>query len=591
MRPCTDRANDLAGRAGLTGHDFCELEAGRLATWDCARISRVNEIPNPAAAELETGWARLGRGKWAEARQSFRRAVEQEGSPEAYEGLSWAAWWLDRADETFEARRRAYSLYKQQADPSSAARMATWLAADEADFHGATAVAQGWLQRAHRLLDPIEPGPDHGWLAFHEGFLSGDTDVMRLQAVRAAALGRQFGVADLEMLGLALEGAALVSCAEVADGMRCLDEATAMALEGQATIPISGAWAFCFLVSACTSVLDYERAVQWCDRIADFAGRYGSRFMLGFCGAEYGDVNLWRGRWSEAERALESSIADFSSSRPAWVSEPTVRLAELRRRQGRGEEALRLLQGISTGAAQLCRARLALDRGDAARCADLAERVLRQIPDHQLTGLVPVLELLAGARRVQGDLPEAQAVLQRLKAAASRIGTAPVRALCNRAEGQLAAAGGEHDRARPLLEDAVDGFRRCDAVYDAACAGIDLAATLMALGRGEEAGREAAAAVEALDRMGARIETERGRRLMSSAGSGTDAAIPALTGRERQVLALVARGCTNRAIAERLVVSEHTVHRHVTNILRKLDLPSRTAAAAWAIRNDLPANP
>ncbi|MEX0790188.1 MAG: tetratricopeptide repeat protein, partial [Actinomycetota bacterium] len=98
----------------------------------------------------------------------------------------------------------------------------------------------------------------------------------------------------------------------------------------------------------CTSVLDYERAVQWCDRIADFADRYGSRFMLGFCGAEYGDVNLWRGRWTEAERALESSIADFTSSRPAWVSEPTVRLAELRRRQGRAAEALRLLQGIST---------------------------------------------------------------------------------------------------------------------------------------------------------------------------------------------------------------------------------------------------
>ena len=48
------------------------------------------------------------------------------------------------------------------------------------------------------------------------------------------------------------------------------------------------------------------------------------------------------------------------------------------------------------------------------------------------------------------------------------------------------------------------------------------------------------------------------------------------------MLRLLAEGLTNRQIAARLVVSEHTVHRHVTNILRKLDLPSRTAAAVHA---------
>jgi two-component system, NarL family, response regulator LiaR len=60
-----------------------------------------------------------------------------------------------------------------------------------------------------------------------------------------------------------------------------------------------------------------------------------------------------------------------------------------------------------------------------------------------------------------------------------------------------------------------------------------------------------------------------------------------LTPRERDVLRLLVEGLTNQQIAERLVVSEHTVHRHVTNILRKLDLPSRTAAAAHAVRSGL----
>ena len=69
----------------------------------------------------------------------------------------------------------------------------------------------------------------------------------------------------------------------------------------------------------------------------------------------------------------------------------------------------------------------------------------------------------------------------------------------------------------------------------------------------------------------------------SSTRDGT-VPLPQVTAREREVLRLLAEGLTNRQIAERLVVSEHTVHRHVTNILRKLDLPSRTAAAAYAVR-------
>ncbi len=60
-----------------------------------------------------------------------------------------------------------------------------------------------------------------------------------------------------------------------------------------------------------------------------------------------------------------------------------------------------------------------------------------------------------------------------------------------------------------------------------------------------------------------------------------------LSARELEVLALVARGLSNPRIAETLVLSEHTVRRHVANILRKLDAPSRSAAAALAARHEL----
>ena len=60
-----------------------------------------------------------------------------------------------------------------------------------------------------------------------------------------------------------------------------------------------------------------------------------------------------------------------------------------------------------------------------------------------------------------------------------------------------------------------------------------------------------------------------------------------LSERELEVLRLIAAGRTNREIAAALVISEHTVARHVQNILAKLRLPSRTAATAFAFEHDL----
>jgi ATP/maltotriose-dependent transcriptional regulator MalT len=540
---------------------------------------------------LQAGWAELAEGRWPAAKKAFTEALTAEETAEGCEGLSWAAWWLDEAETVFDARERAYALYRRRGDVGGAARMAIWLAVDQLDFYGAAAAASGWLARAHRLLDPLEPGPEHGWLAFHDGFLAhgrGDSARARRLAALAADLGRRFDVPDLEMLGLALEGAILVARAEVEEGMGYLDEATATALEGEATIPISGAWAFCFLVTSCTSVRDYERAFAWCDRIAEFAERYGSRYMLAFCRAEYGEVHLWSGRWSAADEALSAAVDDYAHSRPAWVALPLVQLAELRRRQGRAAEAVELLDrsGPNT-ASQLCRARLALDQGKSRRTVELLERALRQVPEHRRLARVPVLELLVRARAARGELEEAAAALAELQEVAALVGTAPLRAAAELAEATLAAAAGDHGRARTLLEDAVDCFERSGAPYEAAQARIELATSLAALGRAEDAEREASAALESLLELGAEGDVARARALLSTPAGDGSTLLADLTPREREVLSLLAEGLTNRQIAEQLVVSEHTVHRHVTNILRKLRLHSRAAAAAHAVRAGL----
>jgi LuxR family transcriptional regulator, maltose regulon positive regulatory protein len=536
---------------------------------------------------VRAGTVALREGRWIEARAAFERAVATGETPEGLEGLSWAAWWLDDAETVMQARERAFRLYRERGDVGSAGRMAIWLASDQLDFHGALAVANGWLARAQRLLAPLEPGPDHGWLAFHEGYIAslcGDFDRAEALGAQAAKLGRELGVPDLEMLGLALHGSTLVARARVNEGMRCLDEATAMALAGEAAIPIACAWACCFLVSACTNILDFQRAYEWCDRIAEFSERYDSRFMLAFCRAEYGAVHLWRGQWREADEMLVASVEDFTSSRPALVAGPLVALAELRRRQGRSDDAATLLDRAGAGnGAQVVRARLALDRGDATSATDLLERVLRQLPDHRELDRVPVLELLVRASIGTGQHEAADAALETLRSIQDRVDRPPMRALFDRAAGMLAAARGELARASALLADAVDRFEQSGAPFEAAIARTELAGTLQARGEHAAAERELALAQTCLHALGAVPEA---RRVDQLAGGPVAVAVT-VTPRERDVLALLAEGLTNRAIGERLGVSEHTVHRHVTNILRKLELPSRAAAAAYAVRTGL----
>jgi DNA-binding CsgD family transcriptional regulator len=508
---------------------------------------------------------------------------------EAEEGLSWAAWWLDDAEAALGARERAYRLYRAEERPVPAARMATWLACDELDFHGALAVAQGWLGRAHALVDPLPTTAEHGWLAFFEGYIAlalGDDAAAAELAGRALGLGRRLGVPDLEMLGLALDGALMVRRARVAEGMRRLDEAAAVALADEAELPIAGAWTLCFLVSSCTAARDHGRALEWCDRIAGLARRYGSRYMLAFCRAEYGAIDLWRGRWDKAQALLENAIEHFSRSRPGMAGEPMVALAELRRRQGRWEEAEPLLdRAPPSGPAQLCRARRELDRGAPAAAAELAERVLRATPADRALGRAAALELLVRARAAEGRPDAAGPAVAELRGVARSAGTTALRGAADLAAGVVAAARGDHDLARPLLEDAVDALERDGGVFEAAQARVELASTLLALGRFDAAAREAAAARNRLRDLGADVDATRaGRVLDACAAAAGGRGLAGLTPREREVLELVADGLTNREIADRLVVSPHTVHRHVANILRKLGLPSRAAAAAEAAR-------
>jgi DNA-binding NarL/FixJ family response regulator len=565
----------------------------------------IEQTPNDP---LKSGREALGRGAWGEARACFEAALRRGETADALEGLGMAAWWLDDAATTLNARERAYHLYRQRGDRREAARMATYLAYDYYSFRGEYAVANGWFQRAHRLLEGLDMVPEHGLLAVYEGGLAlrlhNDTTTALRLGVEAARVGRTLGVVDLEMLAVALEGLARVSAGDVAEGMRRLDESTTAAVSGEIADPDACASACCFLIYACERVRDYDRAAQWCAYVQELTARWNYPLMFSLCRTHYAGILIWRGDWTHAETTLAAATNDLLATRPAEAAEGIVRLADLRRCQGRYSEAATLLAQAEAyphrtpGAnlALLGRAALALDQGDATTAADMAERFLRGVPAENRLDRSAALELLALAHTATGATDQAAGCWAELQSIATAVGTAPLRAAADFVEGALAAARGDFERARRRFEDAVDRYQSSGAPFETARARIELGRSLLALGRLQAAGHQAREAQDALLRLGAAPEAVRAAALLRDIetfppgrGSPTGGAAD-LTPREREVLGLIAAGKDNQEIAAVLVLSVRTVERHVSNIYDKIGASgaaARATATAYALRHGL----
>ena len=530
-----------------------------------------SDEPNESIAE---GRSALARGKWADARALFAEALEQMETPDAYEGLGIAARYELDGEAATEAHERGYRLARTRGDSAAAARLAIQLGYDAYAFRG-PAEASGWVERAAMLVDGEPPSVAAASVPMMRAHLAllvdHDPDLARAESAQAIPLAREVGAVDVEMLAVGLNGLALVSLGKTDEGMRLIDAAAAAAVGGEMTDADSIETVCCFALDACKRVRDLDRANEWCLRVREIATRFGDRQMFSVCRTHYADVLLWHGDWERADEELTAAVAELEAIRPGREADPLVRLAELRRRQGRVRESEELLvRAASHSLHPLVEGLLALDCGNSKAAHDAAARFLRRIGPADRFERVAGLELMVRSGVAAGDADTARHAGEEIAAIAATTPNAPLRAAALLAEGRIAAAQGEAASAAALIEDAADLLEGAGARYEAALARLDLAAALRMGGRDEPAGRMESRARQALAELGA---------------AAVERPVGGLSPRETEVLRLVARGLSNEDMARQLVLSVRTVERHVANVYAKIGASGRTAraiATAWA---------
>ena len=541
-------------------------------------------MPAESADRLSLeGWEAVAAADWPRARSCFEQALAESETAEALDGLSQALHFQREYDAAIEAKERAFAAYRREGRPADAADTARWLAFLHGTYHGNYAVASGWLGRAGSLLEDVDECASHGWLILDGAVFSRDAKEREQCALSALAIARRFGDPDLEFDAMALLGETRVAAGRVAEGMKLLDEAMAAVASGEVAAHGAVGEICCRLLSACEHATDARRAEEW----MALADRYvaWTDFVRPTCRTHYGGILVALGRWSEAEDELRGAIEAFERGYRGDRTFPVVRLAGLRVRQGRYEEAERLLEGVEWHpAARRAAATIALARGDLGLANELAELCFEGSDPADLA-CAPLLELLVEIQLAREETEEAKATLARLEALASDSGDELVSALAELGAGRVRAAERD-ERALAHLTRALEALGTLGLPHEAGRTRLELARALA--GRSPDAAaREAKLALADFERLGATRDADAAAALLRELGASGRAwprGHGKLTKRESEVLPLLAAGLSNADIAERLYISRRTAEHHVANIIGKLGLRNRAEAAAYAVR-------
>jgi DNA-binding NarL/FixJ family response regulator len=491
-----------------------------------------------------------------------------------------------RTDEAVEAWDRARREHLAGGDFAAAARCMFWTgftlgerraAAPAAARLGEMAALVGAVpedEAAAALLLIAE-----GWSAFSAGRL--EDAVSRLQL--AAELAERAGDADALLIATMSCGRAAVLSGDIAGGFACMDRVMLLISEGGANDLAAGA-AYCAVIASCLGRRDVERAREWTTALSGWCqAQEGLVPFRGTCVLHRAALLQLGGAWPEAERTVHELLQAPAVRVPR--GDAAYQEAELLRLTGRGaraDAAYRAAVGAGREAQPgLALLRLAQGQADVARSGLERALVVATPPGDRADLLDALVEVCLAV----GDQVGADAAAAELRALADLIGTSFLRAQSDRARGRAALAGGDPAGAVRLLRRAWSSWQAVGAPYEAARTRVDAALAARALGDEDAAGMELDAARQSFTELGAAPDIVRVDAALIPPRSPHPAGPLSL--REAEVLRLVARGSSNRAIAERLFLSERTVAHHVGNILAKLQLANRAAATAFAYEHGL----
>jgi DNA-binding CsgD family transcriptional regulator len=487
--------------------------------------------------------------------------------------------YLAGADEQCErAWEAAHHAARDDGEPAEAARCAFWLGLCLM-LRGQMAQAGGWLSRTESLIAEMDTGcATSGYLlipALLGALEGGDAAGARDLAVRAIDIGKLFDDADLRAFAVLGLGQALIALGDTVDGTARLDEVMVSVTAGEVG-PITTGIVYCAVILECMALFDLPRAAEWtgalsgwCDAQPDLVPYRGQ------CLVHRSQLQMVAGQWSDA-----IVTADAACRRLTDPPHPALGLAyyqegELHRLLGAIAEAEVAYRHASRNGYDPMPglALFELARGDIDAAATTIRRALHETRSPAL--LAAAVDILRAADDVAG----ARAAADELTTFASRAPSAVLGAMAAQARGGVLVAEGDPVEGLTELRAAARAWQSLRMPYEAARTAVLLGLACAALG----------------DRTAASLEFDNARVIFTDLGAGPDLdRLDALTGpptatagaslsdRERQVLAQLASGKTNREIAAVLHISQHTVGRHVENVFTKLGVTSRAAATARA---------
>ncbi len=538
--------------------------------------------------QLRQGRESFSNSAWKDAYWSLSRAEQAaQLAPEDLELLATSAYMLGRENEWLQLLERACQRHSDVGAVLPAARCAFWIGTQLA-IRGDMGPATGWLGRAQRLVE--RDGSECVEQAYmllpvamqHEA--AGDYEGAAATAAAAVEAGERFGDRDLFALAAHVQGTILVTDGHVREGLGLLDEAMVAVTAGEVSPIVSGI-VYCGVILACEQIYEVRRAqewtaalTRWCEQQPDllaFTGRclvHRAQLMQ-----LHGD---WRDALEEAGRAgrrFEEAMNRAAAAKACYLR------GEVHRLRGQFEpaevsyrEASELGLEPQPGWALL---RLAQGNGDAAAAA--IRRVMGETSERlKRAGLLPAyIEIML----VVGDDDEARSGCRELGEIAEEYESALLQAMVAQARGAVELADGDPAAALVNLRRACQAWQELEAPYEEARTRVLIGRACQGLGDEDAFALELDAARRIFEEMEAAPDVASVDSLVGRA----EAEPHGLSPRELEVLRQVATGKSNREIAAALVISEHTVARHVQNIFTKLDVPSRTAAGAFAFEHDL----